>query len=232
MSTARLRASLGAVAALVALALAAPAQAENRLDRAAEGLQASPLYVHPELEFLLPEDARALIVRHLREANIPYDVKVAVMPSLEADESGGFQDRVLWAINDRLFKTSRLLIGVDQRGNFELLEMNLGRRLDVPFEIEYGTGDRETAQTIVTRLRAVFQIAATAPERGYDLQPERPTQPLDPLFEDRPDEALGDVGNDDAAPAWVVLLGSGVAGMFAGAIVWLFSVLARWGKRA
>jgi hypothetical protein len=226
-----MRVVLAAVVAV--LVLAAPARAENRLDRAAEGLQSSPLYVHPELEFLLPEDARALIVRHLREANIPYDVKVVAMPSLEADESGGFSDRMLWAVNDRLYKTSRLLIAVDQRGNFQLLEMELDRRLDVPFEIEYGAGGEETTQTIVTRLRAVFQIAAAAPARGYSLQRDRPTGPLDPLIEDRPDDDASDADDDDdSAPRWVVLVGAGIGGALTGGLGWLLSLAYRWGRRA
>ena len=73
------------IALLAALLLAAPAAAENRLDRAAEGLNASPLYVHPELQFLLSERDRQLILQHLREANVPYDVKVVAMPSLQSD---------------------------------------------------------------------------------------------------------------------------------------------------
>ena len=59
------------VTLLAVLALAAPAAAEDRLDRAAKGLGASPLHVHPELQFLIPERDRQLIVQHLREANVP-----------------------------------------------------------------------------------------------------------------------------------------------------------------
>jgi hypothetical protein len=226
-----MRVLLAALAA--ALVLAAPARAEDRLDRAGEGLQASPVYVHPELEFLLPEDAQALIVRHLREANVPFDVKVVAMPALEADESGGFADRMLWAVNDRLYKTARLLIAVDQRGNFQLLELNTDRRVDVPFEIEYGAGGDETTQTIVTRLRAVFQLAAAAPARGYDISPERPTEPLDPLLEERPDDDDTDEeDSDDAAPRWVVLVGAGIGGALTGGLGWLLSLAFRWGRRA
>ena len=220
-------------ALVAALVLAAPARAEDRLDRAAEGLQGSSVYVHPELAFLLSETDRALIVRHLREANVPYDVKVVAMPALEADESGGFADRMLWAIDDRLYKTARLLIGVDQRGNFSILQSNLKRDIDVPFEIEYGGEGEETARTIVTRLRAVFQLAATAPARDYVYQRDRPTEPLEPLTEDRPDnDSLDDDDDDDGAPTWVVLAGVGVGGLVTGALGWLLSLAFRWGRRA
>ena len=219
---------------LVLLALAAPAAAQDRLQRAAEGLQGSPVYVHPELTYLLPEEAQKLIVGHLRAANVPYDVKVVALPSLEADESGGDTDRALWAVDDELYKTGRLLIGVDQRGNFTLLQARLERDLDVPFEIEYGPEGDETTRTIVTRLRAVFQLAASAPERSFGYQPDRPTDPLDPLPEDRPDEpsASDDDDDDDRSPTWLILAGTGIAGSIAGALGWILSLAFRWGRRA
>jgi hypothetical protein len=215
---------------LAALLLAAPAAAEDRLDRAAEGLGGSPLYVHPELQFLLPERDRQLIVQHLREANVPYDVKVVAMPSLESDESGGEMDRMLWAIDDRLFKGPRLLIGVDQRGNFTLLQLRLERDIDVPFEIEYGPSGEETPKTIVPRLRAVFQIAAGSEERGYSYQRDRPTDPLDPLPEDRPARD-SDEHPDESAPTWLVLLGAGIGGLLTGFVHWGFSLAYRAMRR-
>ena len=165
---------------LAVLLLAAPAAAEDRLDRAAKGLEAAPLYVHPELQFLLPERDQQLIVQHLREANVPFDVKVVALPSLESDESGGEMDRALWAIDDRLFKGARLLIGVDQRGNFTLLQLRMERDVDVPFEIEYGPSGEETPKTIVPRLRAVFQIAADSEAARLQLSarpPDRTARP-------------------------------------------------------
>ena len=207
---------------LAALALAAPAAAEDRLDRAAEGLNASPLYVHPELQFLIPERDQALIISHLRAANVPFDVKVVAIPSLQSDESGGQMDRMLWAIDDRLFEGARLLIGVDQRGHFELLRLRLDRDIDVPFEIEYGPSGDDAPKTIVPRLRAVFQIAAAARDRGYSYQRERPTDPLDPLPENQPAYDDDDESDDDDAPAWVVLLGAGLGGLAAGGALWGF----------
>jgi hypothetical protein len=211
---------------LMAVLFAAPAAAEDRLDRAAKGLGASPLYVHPELQFLIPERDQQLIVQHLREANVPFDVKIAALPSLESDESGGELDRALWAIDDRLFKGARLLIGVDQRGNFTLLQLRMERDVDVPFEIEYGPSGEETPKTIVPRLRAVFQIAADSEARGYSYQRDRPTQPLDPLPEDRPARD-SDEDSDESAPRWIVLLGAGIAGLFTGFVLWGFSLAYR-----
>jgi len=211
---------------LTVLLFAAPAAAEDRLDRAAKGLEAAPLYVHPELQFLLPERDQQLIVQHLREANVPFDVKVVALPSLESDESGGEMDRALWAIDDRLFKGARLLIGVDQRGNFTLLQLRMERDVDVPFEIEYGPSGEETPKTIVPRLRAVFQIAADSEARGYSYQRDRPTEPLDPLPEDRPARE-SDEHPDESAPTWLVLLGAGIGGLFTGFVLWGFSLAYR-----
>lgn len=215
---------------LAVLALAAPAAAEDRLDRAAQGLGASPLHVHPELQFLIPERDQQLIVQHLRAANVPFDVKIVALPSLESDESGGEMDRALWAVDDRLFKGARLLIGIDQRGNFTLLQLRMERDVDVPFEIEYGPSGEETPKTIVPRLRAVFQIAADAEARGYSYQRDRPTGPLDPLPENRPDREP-DEDSDDGAPKWLVLLGAGIAGLFTGFVLWGFSLAYRATRR-
>lgn len=217
------------VALLALLVLAAPAHAEDRLDRAAAGLKSSPLYVHPELQFLLPEADRALILTHLREAYMPFDVKVVALPSIESDESGGEADRMLWALNDRLPKAKRLLINVDQRGNFELLKIDLDRDFDVPFELEYAR--EEGARSIVPRLRGVFQIVARTGEDGYSYQRERPTDPLDPLPEDRPDDFLDD-GDDRDTPDWVILLSCAVAGLFTGVVCWAGSFLFRTYRRA
>ena len=217
------------ITVLAALLLAAPARAEDRLDRAATGLKSSPLYVHPELDFMLPEADRALILTHLREAYLPFDVKIVALPSVEADESGGEADRMLWALNDRLPKTKRLLIGVDQRGNFELLRVDLNRDFDVPFEIEYGREDGE--KTIVPRLRGVFQIAARADEDGYSYQRERPTDPLDPLPEDRPDDYYSR-GDDRDTPDWVLLLACAIVGLVTGALCWAGSFIFRDFRRA
>jgi len=214
---------------LATLALAAPAQAEDRLDRAAATLRSEPLYVHPELAHVLSEADRALILTALRDAYLPFDVKVSVLPSVEADESGGEADRMLWALSDRLPKAKRLLINVDQRGNFELLKLELDRDIDVPFELEYGREDG--IKTIVPRLRGVFQIAARAKEDSYSYQRDRPTDPLDPLPEDRPDDSYDDSG-DDGTPDWVILLGCAVAGLFTGAVCWAGSFLFRGHRRA
>jgi hypothetical protein len=140
-------------------------------------------------------------------------------------------DRLLWAIDDRLFKGPRLLVGVDQRGNFALVQARLKRDLDVPFEIEYGPSGDESKTTIVPRLRAVFQLAASAEARDYVYQRDRPTDPLDPLPEDRPPYEDDD-DDDDGAPSWLVLVGAGLGGVLTGALGWLITLAFRWGKRA
>ena len=80
-------------------------------------------------------------------------------------------------------------------------------------------------------VRAVFQLAATAPERDYVYQRDRPTDPLDPLPEDRP-AYEDDDDDEDGAPSWVALVGAGLGGVLTGALGWLISLALRWGKRA
>jgi len=205
------------------LLLAAPARAaENRLDRAAAGLKTSPLYVHPELGYLLSDQDRATMLDALRGADLPFDVRVAVMPSVEADESGGEQDRMLWALDDRLPRAKRLLIGLDQHGNFELVSARLRRDIDVPFEVQYardGTG-------IVPRFRAILQ-AVKASKTGY-YERERPSGPPPPLTENLPDS---DYDESDGGSTWT-LVGACVGGLFAGLLGWWLSVAIRWVRRA
>jgi hypothetical protein len=212
------------VAMLALLVLAAPARAEKRLDRAADALQSAPLYVHPELEFLVPEADQELIRTALHDAYLPFDVRIAVLPSVESDESGGEADRALWAIDDRLSKSPRLLIGIDQRGHLDVLRARLKRDLDVPFELEYGGED--SAKTIVPRLRGVLQLASTAKTSDYVYQRERPTDPLDPLPEDRPDDYYED---EDDSP-WPVLVGAGIGGLLTGAAIWGCVAFGRWAR--
>jgi len=209
-----------AVAAV--LLLAAPAQAEDRLDRAAHG--ATPLYVHPELGYLLSDADRAQILTALHDASLPFDVRIVVLPSLEADESGGRADRALWSIDDRLPKVPRLLIGVDQRSDFELVPARLDRDIDVPFDVQYG----RDGQGIVPRLRTVLEVAAKARDGSAYYQPERPTGPLDPLPEDLPDRDHAEPGSS----GWAGLIGAGVGGLFAGVLGWGLSVAIRWVRRA
>jgi hypothetical protein len=203
------------------LLLAAPARAADRLDRAARG--ANPLYVHPELGYLLSDADRAQILSDLRAAQLPFDVRIIVMPALQADESGGDAERMLWAIDDRLPKARRLLISVDEYGNFELVPARLDRQIDLPFEVQY---DREKG-AIVPRLRAAFQAVAKAKDGSAYYQRERPTDPLDPLPENEPDRA-----DDQDGTNWGLLVGSGVGGVFAGVMGWGLSVAIRWGRRA
>ena len=77
----------------------------------------------------------------------------------------------------------------------------------------------------------MFQIAADSKQRGYSYQRDRPTEPLDPLPENQPAYDDDEASDDDAPPAWVVLLGAGIAGLATGVVLWGFSLAYRAMRR-
>ena len=170
-------------------------------------------------------------MQHLREANVPFDVKVVALPSLESDESGGEMDRALWAIDDRLFKGAR---AADRRRSARQLSRCSNCAWSATSMCRSGSSTARpevTPKTIVPRLRAVVQIAADSEARGYSYQRDRPTEPLDPLPEERPVRD-SDEDSDESAPTWLVLLGAGASpGLFTGFVLWGFSLAYRAMRR-
>jgi hypothetical protein len=103
-----------------------------RLRRAAEALRTDPLYVDPELAWTLDGRARSSMRAALRAARVP--VLVAVLPSLDEDESGGDTRRVLQVLQ-RLLRRDAVYITVDQRGWIDLASMGIPLDLGIPYEL-------------------------------------------------------------------------------------------------
>lgn len=74
------------VAGIVLGPMAAPAQAGDRVDRAAVGLRTDPLYLAPGVDQLIPRDQADRISNRLRQATSP--IFIAILPVAAISETG------------------------------------------------------------------------------------------------------------------------------------------------
>jgi hypothetical protein len=129
-----------------------PATSSPRLLRAAASLRRDPLYVDPELAWTLDAAAQDRLRRDLRAARVP--VLVAVLPSVDEDESGGDSERTLQALQ-RLLRRDAVYVTADQRGWFDVASMGIPLDLSIPFSLtmprsrlsglDGGSGDQEAS---------------------------------------------------------------------------------------
>lgn len=208
-----------ALSLLTALGAAVPAHAD-RLDDAAAGLRESPLYVDPELGWILDARQRRDLTRTLRDADVP--VLVAVLPHLESDESGGDGERMVRGLQDRLRRDAVYIVS-DERGALELASMGVPRDLRIPYSLTYAElsaerpADGGPLAGAVGRLgQIVARVNAAGP--GPPNGPTEPTQPLRPVNAPLSSGGRGlEVGDDIVAPLIVgaalglTLLGLAVA---------------------
>jgi hypothetical protein len=194
-----------ATIACAAVALAAPvaAPAADRLDRVAEGLERKPLYVHPDLLWLVPERARGQVTRALRGASEP--LHLAVMPLLEEDESGGDGQRVLDGLRHRLGRPGRYLL-MDQLGSIDIRAAD-GQPLQVPVELRFP--DEGKPPRPVRRLLAAIRLAPSASPPYFgassDLE-ETPALPGQPESQWRDVPLAAGFGLGGGVAAFIVLV--------------------------
>jgi hypothetical protein len=199
---------LAVLATLAAALSAPPSYAAARLGRAAAALGRGPLFVHPDLLWLLPAAQRAEIVQTLRASAVP--VRVAVLPVIPEDESHGDERRVLFGIQERLDRPGVLVV-VDERGMFEIESFDVARHIVIPFELVLP--ERESPPAIGQRLARLVDVVERAP-------PGPATRPR-PRFEPRS-------GSDDGTPTvWQVLLVGAFLGVAAHLAVRLVVSLGR-----
>jgi hypothetical protein len=192
-----LRRAVAAIVCAAALGLApAAAPAADRLDRAAAALKREPLYVHPDLLWLMPEGGRGRVARALRGASEP--LYVAVLPLLDEDESGGIDQRALEGLRRRVGRPGRYLL-MNQQAAIGVRTAD-GKSLELPFELRFA--DEHDPLQPVPRLLEAIRLAPSAPEPvfGGGELPERPE-----LLEKKP----------SSPPAWrdpLIAAGIGLAG--------------------
>ena len=156
MSAARL--IVAVLATIAAASVAPPAHGADRLARAAAALERSPLFVHPDLLWLLPAGERARIERELRASPVP--VRAAVLRVIPEDESYGDTRRVLFGIHRRLDRPGVLVV-IDEGGSFDVESFDVAREISVPFDLL--TVDSQGSPVIGARLRRLVDIVARAP---------------------------------------------------------------------
>jgi hypothetical protein len=185
---------------LVLAAAPAPARAADRLDRAATALRTTDVFVHPDLSWLVDDQDRAAIAGLVATSPVP--MKVAVLPGITEDESGGDSRRILAGLWARLRRPG-VYVTVDQNGYFDLVSPGVRRRIRVSLLLVVPSVDTKPAGTIVERLRELVQIVRAAPP-GAPSSPPRVTRALDPVY------------TEERGTGWAEAIAAGVViGLFA-----------------
>jgi hypothetical protein len=194
-----------------------PAGLSPRLRQAVETLREGPLYVEPELGWTLEGDTRRRLEKDLRGARVP--VVVAVLPSVDEDESGGDTERVLQTLQRELRKDA-VYVTVDQDGRMDLASMGVPLDLRIPYSLltpeRLGRvySDSPDVQpvpgylSVPGRLREMLGHIAVA-EAGSPNAMIDEVDPIDPLFRGETEGVTGDVV---AASITGLLLGLVAAG--------------------
>jgi hypothetical protein len=201
-----------AIALLAGAAAAAPTAAAGRLDVLAQELRERPLAIDSELSWYLSPAQRHRLERTLRRS--PVDIRVALVPQIEDDESGGDGGRIAVWLHRRLARPGVYVV-VDEDGYFDVASWAVPREVDIPFDLTVPpSGDRDPRAGVVRRLQRLVSDAAAAPRGETTDDPEPYLQPLRP-WENwrlrRYGEATGDVALDAA-------MAGGILGLFAGGL--------------
>lgn len=190
----RAAALLAAGAALVTTT-ATPAHAADRVDRIAAGLRQAPVFVDPEVSYLLDAKERAAVTRQIGRAGIP--VYLIAVPLQSADESGGQADYLGYLVHRRFGRNGVYLVA-DQRGSLDWISYRVPRA-DRPDD-DLMTNERPLPQ----RLHDVIDALAHAPA----APPSDPPVPSAPTADTAPKKpsAAGLAGRflQAFAPALVV----------------------------
>lgn len=191
-----------ALAIWVPAAAPVPAIAADRLDRAAAALARSPLFVHPDVLWLVGRQERTAIAADLRRSRVP--ILVAVLPVIPEDESFGDARRILFGLHRRLGRRAVLAV-VDERGSIDV------ETFGVPRDIRLSSADaslyRSSDEPLALRERLAAVVAAA------DRAPPGPAAMPKPAF------AAGPSDDERGSPlVAVVVLGVALGAMAHGAV--------------
>jgi hypothetical protein len=147
-------------AALAAMTmLAAPsAYAADRVDRITAGLRQSPVFVDPDVSYLLDARQRTTLGEQLRTVGVP--VYLAVVPLNSADESEGDGEYLGYLLHQRLGRPGIYLVA-DQRGGIDWMSYQVPR--DDTLDLDLVTGDRPLPQKLHDVLDAFAHAPTAAP---------------------------------------------------------------------
>lgn len=161
-----------------------------RLDRVVRRLRRGPLSIDPELAWMFDDAGEARLRRLLEDSAIP--VLVAVLPSVDEDESGGDTRRVLQHLQRGVGRDA-VYVTVDQRGRFDLSSVGIPRSLEISYGLLFPPRDERPYEeqeenprppgwaSVSDRLATVVRTARDAgPGAPNDvLDRVRPLEPLD-----------------------------------------------------
>ncbi|HYI17857.1 MAG TPA: hypothetical protein VD836_04065 [Solirubrobacteraceae bacterium] len=200
------------VAGIALLVHAPPAVGAGRLDVLAAQLRERPLAIDSELAwFFTPAEQRRL-VRTLRRS--PVDFRVAVLPQVEEDESGGDGQRIVASLYQRLRRRPGIYLVVDEHGYLDVGIYSVPRDVFVPFEDKLpptGHPGRPGGEVAERLERIAADVAAAPPGQTTDRPYPRPLEPYENWRLRRHGESTGDT----ALGAAVV---GGILGVFAGGV--------------
>lgn len=191
---------------LALLAVVPAAGAAERLDALARELRERPLAVDTELSWVLDRADEDRLVRLLAGSEV--DFHVALLPQLEADESGGDGGRIAAALQRRLKRPGIYLV-IDQHGAFRTLAHEVPRRLGF-LHLARPRADLDLSRDVVGRVAQLVAEVAAAPA-GETSDP-RPSGR--PRRYEWPHADSQETPRQDAT-WWSAILGGGV-GMLAG----------------
>lgn len=152
-------------AVLAALAIATPAGAQDRVGRITDSLRQSPVFVDPDVSYLLGASDRAALTRQIQAAGVP--VHLAVVPLLSEDESGGDADRLASLLHRRLGRNGIYLIA-DQYGILDSVAYQVPR--DTTLGYQRASDDTSLAR----KLHDVIDRFAHAPKAAPSDPPDPP----------------------------------------------------------
>lgn len=148
---------------------AAPVQNGDRVGRVVAGLRQSPLFVDPDVSYLLNATQRAALVQRIRGVGVP--LYLAVVPVGSQDESAGDAGYLAYLLHQRLGRSGIYLV-CDQRGNLDWTAYH------VPRDDTLGYDQAFSDKPVPTKLNDVVDAFTHAPSAApSDPAPPRAPEP-------------------------------------------------------
>lgn len=213
-------------------AAAPPTKADltARVDRVAAGLRQAPVYTDPESPNPLDAAGLAGLERRIA-AFTPGPVRIAVVPQLSDDESGGDSEVFVTALHQRLGKDGVYVIADPMTGIIDAFDYGLrlkdGFSYSLPTAISYDDpSDTAADHRLGERLDQLMTYFDGVPKADTPAQgPDRPAPPVD-------DNRLPGLYHGDFWPG--LLVGALGAGLLLGltALCWVTGAVVRRRRHA
>ncbi|MDN3357082.1 hypothetical protein [Actinomadura sp. DC4] len=155
---------------LTAILTATPAHAADRVDRITAALRQSPVFVDPDVSYLLDARDRTALSKQIAAAGVP--IYLVAVPLLSDDESAGSGDYLAYLLHRRLGRNGIYMIA-DQRGSLEW------DSYQVPRDDELDYALMASDKPLPKKLHDVIDAFAHSPA-GKPSNPLTPRPPVSP----------------------------------------------------